>query len=244
VDDAAFRDALALEAADVSNVDRADLDRPVPWLDGWRVADVVGHLSGVQRWATALVTSPDVRIRRRDMASPPEDDAVLEWYADGVAPMLAALSRSDLDQTVHTWAGERPARWWLRRLTHETAMHRWDARATAEGAHRARPIDALLAADGIDELFENFLPLVHDAFGGAGQTLHVHAADVPGEWQLTFLADTVRVERTHAKGDVAVRGRAADLLLVLWNRVDLDHTEVEVFGDASVLDLWARTARF
>ena len=40
--------------------------------------------------------------------------------------------------------------------------------------------------------------------------------------------------REHAKGDVAARGTASDLLLFLWGRVPA--TALEVFGDAELLD--------
>jgi hypothetical protein len=44
------------------------------------------------------------------------------------------------------------------------------------------------------------------------------------------------VTRAHAKGDVAARGGASDLLLVHRNRVALD--AVQVFGNAGLLDRW------
>ena len=51
--------------------------------------------------------------------------------------------------------------------------------------------------------------------------------------------DGVVVERAHAKGDVAVRGPASDLLLVAWHRKPV--TSVDTFGDVdraeAVLDL-------
>jgi hypothetical protein len=157
--------------------------------------------------------------------------------------MLEAFE-GDLDVTVHTWAGERPTRWWLRRLAHETAVHRWDAEAAGAGPEAARPIAREAAADGIDEMFEVFLPLVAEDLRGEGETMHLHANDGPGEWQLSFDPDTVHVERTHGKGDVAVKGPASALLLILWNRLDLDTPGVEVFGDRAVADSWRQTARF
>jgi hypothetical protein len=44
------------------------------------------------------------------------------------------------------------------------------------------------------------------------------------------------VEPGHGKGDVAVRGPASDLLLVLMRRVPPGDPPVEVLGDAAVLD--------
>ena len=47
----------------------------------------------------------------------------------------------------------------------------------------------------------------------------------------------VNVVNEHAKGDVAARGAASDLLLMMWGRVPV--TQVEVFGDASLLERWS-----
>ena len=41
------------------------------------------------------------------------------------------------------------------------------------------------------------------------------------------------MERTHAKGDVAARGSASDLLLAIRGRVD--PRALEIFGDGAVL---------
>jgi uncharacterized protein (TIGR03083 family) len=244
MDDQTLHATLATEARRVLETAADALDRPVPWLDEWTVGRVVGHLASVQRWATWLADHPGEQIRRRDLDPAPTDASVVDWYAAGVEPMLQAFDGTDLDVVVHTWAGERPRRWWLRRLAHETAVHRWDVDAGAGSPDRASPIDAAVAVDGIDELFENFLPLVAEAFGGTGQTMHLHATDAPGEWQLTFEPDAVHVERMHAKGDVAVRGPAAALLLLLWHRTDTSAPGLEVFGDDDVLELWHQTAQF
>ena len=48
--------------------------------------------------------------------------------------------------------------------------------------------------------------------------------------------DGVVVTREHAKGDVAARGPASDLLLLVWGRDRPD--AVDVFGDAALLDRW------
>jgi uncharacterized protein (TIGR03083 family) len=233
--------ALETESGRVLELQPAALDVDVPWCEGWTVGDVVGHLSTVQRWGTALSNGPGTWVRRRDMEAPPAGARLLEWFADGVAPMLAAFDGTDLDVVVNTWAGEQARRWWLRRLTHETAVHRWDTEAATTPS--ARPIDVDVAVDGIDELLENFLPLVHDKFGGAGETLHLHVTDGEGEWQVTYESDDVRVERSHAEADCALRGPASELLLVLWNRRPVEAADVEVDGDRTVFDRWRATVR-
>jgi predicted lipid carrier protein YhbT len=48
--------------------------------------------------------------------------------------------------------------------------------------------------------------------------------------------DGLVVTREHAKGDVAARGTASDLLLFLYGRIDADG--LDVFGDAALLARW------
>lgn len=120
-------------------------------------------------------------------------------------------------------------------MARETAVHRWDA----QRAHgEPQPIDAELAADGIDEVCDVMLVAFrrwaeHHA-AGRGETYHFHRTDGPGEWLLRFEADDVVMTCAHAKGAVAVRGSASDLLLFLWQRIPTER--VEVLGDAALLE--------
>ncbi|HWB72304.1 MAG TPA: hypothetical protein VG452_08795, partial [Egibacteraceae bacterium] len=120
---------------------------------------------------------------------------------------------------------------WRRRMAHETAVHRWDAEAAAG---RARPLDAELAADGIDEYFTVFLRAPQPSYGGPRGTLHVHRLDGPGEWLVHLRPGMPVVERGHARADAALRGTASDLLLVLWRRRPV--TSVALVGDAALVE--------
>jgi predicted lipid carrier protein YhbT len=64
-------------------------------------------------------------------------------------------------------------------------------------------------------------------------TVHLHCTDVAGEWLFTRRNGEITVTAEHAKGDVAARGTASDLLLFLWGRVPA--SELEIFGDAELL---------
>ena len=81
-----------------------------------------------------------------------------------------------------------------------------------------------------------------------GGSVHLHCTDtnspavdgsddrtaVTGEWLVSRLDESgIAVTREHAKGDVAVRGRASDLLLWLWRR---DAGPVEILGGTAVAD--------
>ena len=115
-----------------------------------------------------------------------------------------------------------------RRIAHETAVHAWDA---GDAAGEREPLDAALAVDGIDEFFEIFTPLTPGSPIDPVTTVHLHATDADGEWSISVGGGQFEIERSHAKGDVAVRGPASDLLLLLWNRVDLSDDGFAVFGD-------------
>lgn len=51
-------------------------------------------------------------------------------------------------------------------------------------------------------------------------------------------------EHGHQKGDVAVRGLAVDLLLVLLGRIPLDDERVQVLGDAALFEHWVLHVTF
>jgi predicted lipid carrier protein YhbT len=119
-------------------------------------------------------------------------------------------------------------------------VHRWDAQ-TATGI--SEPIDHALAVDGIDEFFALILFWKREStLHGAGESIHLHATDGDGEWFVRLATDGVIVTKEHAKGDVALRAPASDLLLFLYGRVG--PVVGESFGDASLLERWQRLVKW
>jgi uncharacterized protein (TIGR03083 family) len=168
----------------------------------------------------------------------PDDVSASDWIRQGTTTMREQLAAADPEAEVKTWAGLKPPSWLWRRMTHELAVHRWDAqRAGGE----PQPIDEAVADDGIDELLQEFAPIAD--VSGVGGTIHLHATDGDGsgEWFIDT-SDGLSWSRAHEKGDVAVRGTTSDLLLFLWGRVPVDH--LEVHGDTTVLDRWRTATRF
>lgn len=223
-----FLAAFDHEAGLLSTAARRDETAAVPTCPGWDVDELLRHLGQGFRLAEVLV-----RERRTDPPDrsmfPAQEGGALEGFEAGRAALVTTLRAADPATPVWTFGAEQSVAFWLRRITHETLVHRVDTEL-ATGARS--PIDTGLALDGIDEWCTVLLPLRTSGQEPLDATLHLHATDAEGEWLLRFAGGTVTVERGHAKGDAAVRGEAADLYRWLWGRGDLD--ALEVFGDPSV----------
>lgn len=214
----------------------------VPSCPDWTVAHLVRHVGRVHRWATLCVAGrdPEVPVNPGGIESPPESADPVAWFEAGVPLLLDELNRAGARRPVWGWAGDHTSDFWARRQAHETSVHRIDAQLAAGAVLSAAPPE--LAADGIDEWFDVLVAATGIAarVTGTGETLHLHAIDTEGEWLFTRTPDGLVLERTHGKGDAAVRGPASDLFLLLMNRRSLDHTdgfgELEVFGDPAVVD--------
>jgi uncharacterized protein (TIGR03083 family) len=222
---------------------------PVPTCPEWTYAYLIRHLGLAHRWAALIVerraTAPVRQKDTPDRELPDGPEAQAAWLMAGAAGLASAVRDAGPDAPVWSWSANRCAGMWIRRMVHETVVHRADVEL---GVGRPYPLDADLAVDGVTEFLEllrepsmvEYRPVLRE-LGGDGQTLHFHATDEPsGEWLVRRTPDGPVVERGHAKGDVAVRGPARDLLLVLYGRVPPDR--VEVLGDAGLLDHWLKRA--
>lgn len=239
LDPSVYVAALRAEgAALVAAARRAGPDAPVPSCPDWTVADLLGHVGAVLTWQADIVGR---RITEPDFVFPsaPADPADRpDWVAAAVATLADVLADADPATPMWTLAGAGTVGFWLRRAAHETSLHRVDAELAAGGA---APVDAALAADALDEYFTLVVGVrVRDRMTGTGESVHVHCTDVAGEWIVRLLPDGPEIERVHAKGDVAARGSASDLLLALRNRADL--ATVDVVGDAPVLEAFRARA--
>lgn len=228
---------LRTDSAALLTAFHADPGAAVPTCPGWTRTDLLAHVAGVHAWVRKqLSLGPGERVRFSEVEGPPEGGALPGWYEAGAANLVELLSTMDLDATWPTWAGPQPGTFFSRRMAQELAIHRRDADPAA--------LDPALAVDGIDELLELFVPqLPAERFAATAGSIHLHATDIEGEWLVRFTPDGVRYEHGHAKGDVALRGSAGDLLLWSWNRADVDG-RFEVFGDSTLLDFWRQAVVF
>jgi len=239
LDPAGFLTTLRADAEKAAVAATTNLDAPVPSCPDWDVRALILHLGRVHRWVGGMVRERAQERPERFPAKPVEGEDLLAWFRTGADELVEALGNVDPDEKVWNW-GDGTAKFWHRRQAHETAMHRWDAQSAVG---EPTPIDAALAADGIDEVLEMLPATLAGKDLGAGETLHLHATDREGEWTVTFAPDGLKVDRGHGKGDAAVRGTASDLLLWCWNRIGADAPGLETFGDAAILERWRENSK-
>ena len=239
-------------------VDGADLTVTVPTCPEWTLRQLATHVGRAHRWAGEIAgtrSADFIPFRQVPDGRIPDDPAQhAPWLRAGAARLIDAVRAAGSDP-VWTFDGLRPASFWGRRMAHETAVHRADAALTAGRDPRIAPD---VAADGIDEWL-GFLSgtggpgmAADGARVGAlpdGGVLHVHAtddglADGAGEWLVRRDGDQITVGPGHAKGDVALRGPAGRLLLVLLRRLPPDDPQVQVLGDQSLLAAWLTATPF
>jgi uncharacterized protein (TIGR03083 family) len=163
-------------------VDGPDPATPVPTCGRWTMADLVQHIGHIHRWAAAMVAdlSPTRHSRKKaDLPLPADPATWPAWLAEAQTTLIPALRAADPDARMWAWGPDKHARFWSRRMVHETAVHRVDA----ELALAVEPeIDPAVATDGISEFLEN-LPRSR-ALHGNGEQLHLFASDHPGHWTI------------------------------------------------------------
>ncbi|MHA6617257.1 maleylpyruvate isomerase family mycothiol-dependent enzyme [Pseudonocardia sp. DLS-67] len=235
---AAFADAVA----------GLDPQATVPTCPEWRVRDLVGHIGQAYRWSAELVRTragtPPPDPRDSDPGRPQDWPRRLH---DSAADLASAITDTGPDTAVWTFLGNRPARFWLRRMVADTAVHVADA---AFAAGRPFTIAPDLAAETISE----GLGLISAAeaadlkpelgeLRGDGQTLLLRPTDVETGWLITRGPGGVTWERGTSDADVVVGAPVGDLLLVFSRRITPDDPRLAITGDRALLQhWWAHTA--
>jgi uncharacterized protein (TIGR03083 family) len=213
---------LDADGATIVDLLRAHGGRAViPHCAGWTVADLARHLGSVHRWAAQVVG--DGHAGWYDEGGPDDEAELAPWFADGHAMLVETLAAADPDAPCWTFGlpPER-VRFWPRRQSLETVVHRWDAEA-AVGRPGAIPAD--LAGDGIAEVVEFLFPRqvrLRRSPALPAPVLLV-ATDGAGSWTLPGEADVDAAQMT---------GTVSALFLHLWGRGDGD---VAVEGDDAVV---------
>ena len=220
---------------------QAGPDAAVPSCPGWTCADLVEHLTGVLHRVRAHAPRGVTSRPEQDPEPPrPEWPAALDGLHRELTGTIETLEALDADLPAWNFAPQaKKAGFWHRRMAHEISVHRWDAEAAAG---RPTPVEAKLAADGISEVLDTWLP----AGRRQGPTdlhgvVHLVATDVGHEWFVRLrgmgvaLLDTATIfdsDDHHARAQAT--GTASDLLLMLWGRQRPDR--LVTTGDPRLVD--------
>jgi len=232
-----------------------DPSLPIPTCPEWTLRQLVTHVGRAHRWAAEITrTRSDAFIPFREVPDGrlPDDRAERRaWLRAGAALIVDAVREAGSD-LVWSFTGPVPAGFWIRRMAHETLVHRADAQLAA-GAEPEPVIEAEVAADAIDEWL---MLLTGGILGNAGEWskalpagagLHIHATDDGlggGEWMIRHDAGGLTVEPGHGQGDAVLTGPAASLLLVLMRRRPVSDPAVTIYGDSAVVDGWLASTAF
>jgi len=261
LDKAAYIATLHQDAASFAATARQHTEPPVPQIPtcpNWNMTGLLLHLGGGHRLTAKRLRDGETTPAKLDqddksyLKLPPEwlewaktgqapadkplPTALIQWFEEGAAELEEVFKQAEPEAPVWNWfgSGMSKAGAFQQQMAIETAIHRCDAQSV-QSEQQPTPINGELARDGIDLLF-GFLPMLRKRLKepvGQGELYHFHRTDGPGEWLLGFNGDEVTVKQEHAKGDVAIRGTASDLLLFLWRRIPAER--LEVFGDSNLI---------
>jgi uncharacterized protein (TIGR03083 family) len=222
-------------------VAEAGPDAAVPGCDGWTVADLVEHLPSLRRHfrtnvPRGVTTRPDDRV----VPSPrPEWPEALEALRRELTGTIETLEALDPEFPAWTWPAQaKKAGFWHRRVAHEVSVHRWDAESAVG---RATAIETKLAADGVTEILDTWLPAGRRRSPTELQgVVHLTATDAAYEWFVRLRGNGVALLDTgtildsddhHPRAETT--GTSSDLQLVLMGRRPLD--VLTVSGDPRLI---------
>lgn len=228
---------------------RSQPSAPVPSCPDWDADDLLWHLAEVQHgWAWGIVHRPSGYDGYHPPSRPATHEELLALFDECSGALVDALVGADPADEAWTWSTDKTVGFILRRQALEALVHRLDAEQTV-GA--LTPMDAALAADGVDEILDvmygrvpswgDFSPLPH--------FLQVHCTDTDtsvwvqlGRFSGTDPDDEVRydeddisvVEDPRIDPDAVIAGTAEALLTRLWRRGD--GADIHLAGDLAIVD--------
>lgn len=200
--------------------DDGSLSARVPSCPGWDIGELVRH--------TALLYLQKAEVIRTGVKPTgrwiPEDVLALDPAAQlelGYARLTGEFDSHQPSDPAESWMpDDQTVGFWIRRLTHETAIHRYDLE-TAVGD--VQPVDAELAIDGIDEVLTVMVQRGRSMRGSEpnpeGVTGSVVLENGGKSWFVGLLPHDIEVAREAGDApDAVISGEPSDVLLWLWGR--------------------------
>lgn len=222
---------LIRTAADViTDIGRSSPGVPVPRYPGWTMTDLLVHTGRVHRRTTDIVAN---RLTERPELPPEPDSDVADWFAAGVDEMVEVLGSTDPDTPCWGFGDTPDAGFWLRRMSLETTVHRWDAQS-AVGVPDAFEPD--VAADGIDEIRIMWLGGVEvSSPDETGPIVTFDPSDAEGVWTVLADSDRYRMVPEDMEAPCRISGAASDIYLAILGRL---HGPLREDGEIGALARW------
>lgn len=232
-----YLDHVRSDAAKLADAVRVDPTARVPSCPDWDTNALLGHTGRVHRWVAFIVSTRASERPTGEYGRPADYAERARWYDAGVTELLDAFAGVDPDTEVWNWGEDRPgpARWWFRRMAHETAAHRWDGQ---NAVGMVEPIDPELAADGIDE----YLGFVAGSFASESKegfegSFSLKPTDRAEAWNLRFTPNHLD-RNDDGRTAATLTGSVSDLYLWLLHRANVDSPGLKVEGDQSAVSMW------
>lgn len=222
------------------------LEPEVPCCPGWIVRDLVVHLAEVISQKADLVAggwADDWPPRNRL----PEGIDPVEWYRREAARLYEVLAAADPAAPAMTFGSDRTVAFWIRRMAHETVVHRVDA----EQAHGYESeVDPELALDGVAELFDVYITGYPEwaRFQPGDEVVAVETIDRSWTVRLGRFVGSKKgrdyvlpttVFETEAEPAAVITGDPDRVLLWMWGRAPIE--DIAVTGDILVAERFRAT---
>lgn len=215
----------------VETANLADTSAAVPSTPGWNVTELLSHVDWVYRYVIGNV--------RDGNATPPPTlslwpDEVVSRVEETSRDLVEALTEAEPDRPAWSWTTDHTAAFWVRRMVHETAIHRVDLQLIDDAVDGIAPD---LAADGVDELLSTYLEgrKIWQQLPKPSTTA-LEAADTGDAWLVTLTEAGLTIEREPQDAELSVSGPAFELELALWGRAEPSTLHVE--GDKTLWEAW------
>ena len=116
---------------------------------GWSMQDLVGHVGNVYATVEKIISADSTERPSNLFNNSPEGD-VLHWAKSNFHNLVEILETREPSRPIWTWGQEKNIGFYIRRMTHESLVHMWDAE-TAENEHIS--VDGNIACDGVCLLY-------------------------------------------------------------------------------------------
>jgi uncharacterized protein (TIGR03083 family) len=162
----------------------------------WTLSDLALHVGRAHRWAQRITETraqKPIDMSAIDLGLPAITTRYGAWLCSGATAFSAAVQIAGTRTPVWSWSEDQSVGFWLRKITHDTIIHRIDAELTV-GLRPSLPPQ--MASDGVAPAITTLSTAGHpdpifEGLRGLGETLQLQATDTADEWFVTRMPEGV-----------------------------------------------------